>query len=282
MAANEPVDGERGVIVITASVAAFEGQIGQIPYASAKAGVAGMTLVAARDLARQRPRRHARPGHLRHADPVAALPRDQGRPGGPGPAPRAAGPTRGVRRAALHIVDNCDLNGETIRIDGAIRMWPRTASDTSTPTSSTASSSSRSTGPRPGTRSTPRPPSRSARRWTDSTTTARLVAGVITGAGGTFCAGMDLKAFLAGERPSTATAASRASSRSRRSSRSSRRWRATPSPAASRSRWPATCSSPPRTRSSGCPRSSAAWSPRAAGCSGCPSGCRTTSRWNGP
>ena len=52
MAANEPDDGERGVCVLTASVAAWEGQIGQIPYASAKAGVVGMTLVAARDLSR--------------------------------------------------------------------------------------------------------------------------------------------------------------------------------------------------------------------------------------
>ena len=51
MARNEPVDGERGVCVLTASVAAYEGQIGQIPYASSKAGVVGMTLVAARDLA---------------------------------------------------------------------------------------------------------------------------------------------------------------------------------------------------------------------------------------
>lgn len=51
MAKNEPVDGERGVVIMTASVAAFEGQIGQIPYASAKAGIVGMTIVAARDLA---------------------------------------------------------------------------------------------------------------------------------------------------------------------------------------------------------------------------------------
>lgn len=52
MAKNEPVDGERGVVVLTSSVAAYEGQIGQIPYASAKAGIVGMTIVAARDLAR--------------------------------------------------------------------------------------------------------------------------------------------------------------------------------------------------------------------------------------
>src|SRR3546814_18905177 len=51
MAKTEPVDGERGVVILTASVAAFEGQIGQIPYASAKAGIVGMTIVAARDLA---------------------------------------------------------------------------------------------------------------------------------------------------------------------------------------------------------------------------------------
>src|SRR5580693_9400482 len=51
MATNEPLDGDRGVVILTASVAAFEGQIGQIPYASAKAGIVGMTIVAARDLA---------------------------------------------------------------------------------------------------------------------------------------------------------------------------------------------------------------------------------------
>jgi NAD(P)-dependent dehydrogenase (short-subunit alcohol dehydrogenase family) len=51
MATNEPLDGDRGVVILTASVAAFEGQIGQIPYASSKAGIVGMTIVAARDLA---------------------------------------------------------------------------------------------------------------------------------------------------------------------------------------------------------------------------------------
>jgi NAD(P)-dependent dehydrogenase (short-subunit alcohol dehydrogenase family) len=53
MATNEPIDGERGACVLTASVAAYEGQIGQIPYASAKAGIVGMTIVAARDLAQR-------------------------------------------------------------------------------------------------------------------------------------------------------------------------------------------------------------------------------------
>ena len=127
MARNEPLDGDRGVCVLTASVAAFEGQIGQIPYASSKAGIAGMTIVAARDLAQPRdPRLHDRAGHLRHA---AA-----GRPARGGRATRSP-PRRRTRagsahpdefaQLALHIVENAMLNGETIRLDGAIRMAPR-------------------------------------------------------------------------------------------------------------------------------------------------------------
>ncbi len=98
MSANEPIDGERGVCVLTASVAALEGQIGQIPYASAKAGVVGMTLVAARDLSRALIRVCSiAPGSLRHADPQPVLGRDQAGAGRPGPAPRPSGPAGGVR-----------------------------------------------------------------------------------------------------------------------------------------------------------------------------------------
>ncbi|MET9262561.1 SDR family NAD(P)-dependent oxidoreductase [Amycolatopsis sp. NPDC004079] len=126
MARNEPVEGERGVCVLTASVAAWEGQIGQIPYASAKAGVVGMTLVAARDLARKlvrvcsiAPGIFDTPIFDRHGpevrDKLAATV----------PHPARLGRPEEFARLALAIVDNPMLNGETIRLDGAIRMAPR-------------------------------------------------------------------------------------------------------------------------------------------------------------
>jgi NAD(P)-dependent dehydrogenase (short-subunit alcohol dehydrogenase family) len=126
MAANEPVDGERGACVLTASVAAFEGQVGQLPYASAKAGVVGLTLVAARDLARSLVRVCSiAPGIFdtpildRHGDEVkAGLARQI-------PNPARLGRPEEFAATALHILDNSYLNGETIRLDGAIRMAPR-------------------------------------------------------------------------------------------------------------------------------------------------------------
>lgn len=126
MANNEPVDGDRGVAILTASVAAFEGQIGQIPYASAKAGIVGMTIVAARDLATK----HIRvctiaPGTFdtpilnRLDDSVkASLAKAI-------PHPSRLGQPDEFAKLALHIIDNPMLNGETIRLDGAIRMPPR-------------------------------------------------------------------------------------------------------------------------------------------------------------
>ncbi|MGV9292566.1 SDR family NAD(P)-dependent oxidoreductase [Amycolatopsis sp. NPDC003676] len=126
MARNEPVEGERGVCVLTASVAAWEGQIGQIPYASAKAGVVGMTLVAARDLARKlvrvcsiAPGIFDTPIFDRHGPEV----RDKLAAAVPHPA--RLGRPEEFARLALAIVDNPMLNGETIRLDGAIRMAPR-------------------------------------------------------------------------------------------------------------------------------------------------------------
>ena len=73
MAGNEPHDGDRGVFVLTASIAAWEGQIGQMPYAASKAGIVGMTLIAARDLAqRGDPGLHYRARRVRHPDPRPA------------------------------------------------------------------------------------------------------------------------------------------------------------------------------------------------------------------
>jgi NAD(P)-dependent dehydrogenase (short-subunit alcohol dehydrogenase family) len=126
MARNEPLDGDRGVCVLTASVAAFEGQIGQIPYASAKAGVVGMTIVAARDLAGKgirvctiAPGTFDTPLLNRLSDDVrASLAKAV-------PHPSRLGQPDEYAKLALHIIDNGILNGETIRLDGAIRMAPR-------------------------------------------------------------------------------------------------------------------------------------------------------------
>lgn len=126
IARTEPVDGERGVILLTASVAAFEGQIGQIPYASSKAGVVGMTLVAARDLASRlirvctiAPGTFDTPLLARLPEAVRA---DLGRAV---PHPARLGVPSEFAALAEHIISNPMLNGETIRLDGAIRMPPR-------------------------------------------------------------------------------------------------------------------------------------------------------------
>jgi NAD(P)-dependent dehydrogenase (short-subunit alcohol dehydrogenase family) len=126
MAKNEPVDGERGVVVLTSSVAAFEGQIGQIPYASAKAGIVGMTLVAARDLARLlirvctiAPGTFDTPILSRFGPEVLdSLAKAVPHPARLGRPPEFA-------MLAAQIIENQMLNGETIRLDGAIRMQPR-------------------------------------------------------------------------------------------------------------------------------------------------------------
>ncbi|MGI5329457.1 SDR family NAD(P)-dependent oxidoreductase [Actinomadura nitritigenes] len=126
MAANEPDGGERGVCVLTASVAAYEGQIGQAPYASAKAGVVGLTLVAARDLASRRIRVCTiAPGLF--DTPILARLDDgvRGRLAASVPHPARLGAPPEFAALAAHIIDNPMLNGETIRLDGSIRMQPR-------------------------------------------------------------------------------------------------------------------------------------------------------------
>jgi NAD(P)-dependent dehydrogenase (short-subunit alcohol dehydrogenase family) len=126
MAQNEPVDGERGVFVLTASVAAYEGQIGQIPYASSKAGVVGMTLVAARDLAQRQIRVCSIAPGLFDTPMLARLPADVRESLGRSvPHPARLGVPDEFARLAAHIVENPMINGETIRLDGAIRMAPR-------------------------------------------------------------------------------------------------------------------------------------------------------------
>lgn len=126
MATNEPVDGERGVCILTASVAAWEGQVGQIPYASAKAGVVGMTLVAARDLATKGIRVNSiAPGVF--DTPILARFSQEIRDGlgAQVPNPARLGEPDEFAMLAQQVVENPYLNGETIRLDGAIRMSPR-------------------------------------------------------------------------------------------------------------------------------------------------------------
>ena len=126
MAALEPVDGERGVLVSTASVAAYEGQIGQAAYSASKGGIVGMTLPIARELAGRQIRMVTIAPGLFETPLLAALPEEAKESlGRQVPHPNRLG--RPAEYAALvqHIVENPMLNGETIRLDGAIRMAPR-------------------------------------------------------------------------------------------------------------------------------------------------------------
>ena len=126
MAKNEPRDGDRGVCVLTASVAAYEGQIGQIPYASSKAGIVGMTIVAARDLASKQIRVCTIAPGTFDTPLLARLPEEvKASLANTVPHPSRLGAPDEYARLALHIVENGMLNGETIRLDGAIRMAPR-------------------------------------------------------------------------------------------------------------------------------------------------------------
>ncbi len=126
MAANEPVDGERGACVLTASVAGYEGQIGQVPYASSKAGVIGMTLVAARDLASKLIRVCTIAPGLFETPLLMKLPENVRQSlSASVPNPSRLGHPSEFAMTALHILENPMLNGETIRLDGAIRMQPR-------------------------------------------------------------------------------------------------------------------------------------------------------------
>ena len=123
----DPLDGgERGVIVSTASVAAYDGQIGQAAYSSSKGGVVGMTLPVARDLARAGIRvMTIAPGIFR-TPMLAGLPEDaQKSLGQQVPFPPRLGEPAEYGALACHIVENQMLNGEVIRLDGAIRMAPK-------------------------------------------------------------------------------------------------------------------------------------------------------------
>jgi NAD(P)-dependent dehydrogenase (short-subunit alcohol dehydrogenase family) len=126
MLANEVVDGDRGVIVNTASIAAFDGQIGQAAYAASKGGIVGLTLSAARDLADKAIR------VMTIAPGTFETPMLAGLPGEVKeilekqvPHPSRLGRPEEYASLVRHIVDNPMLNGEVIRLDGALRMPPR-------------------------------------------------------------------------------------------------------------------------------------------------------------
>ncbi len=127
MIENEPrEDGERGVCVNTASIAAFDGQVGQIAYSASKGGVVGMTLPAARDLAQYGIRVNTIAPGLFDTPLLAALPQEARDKLGAGvPFPARLGTPTEYAELACHIAENRMLNGETIRLDGALRMPPR-------------------------------------------------------------------------------------------------------------------------------------------------------------
>ena len=119
-------DGERGVVINTASVAAYDGQIGQPAYASSKAGVVGMTLPAAREFARFGIRVVTIAPGLFQTPMMASLPADaQASLAASVPYPPRLGVPSEYAALVLHIVANRMLNGETIRLDGAIRLAPK-------------------------------------------------------------------------------------------------------------------------------------------------------------
>jgi NAD(P)-dependent dehydrogenase (short-subunit alcohol dehydrogenase family) len=127
MQANVPnEEGERGVIIHTASVAAFEGQIGQVAYSATKAGIAGMTLPIARELAKSGIRCVAIAPGIFMTPMLAGLPQEvQDSLGKQVPFPARLGKPSEFAQMVQSIVEIPTLNGETIRLDGAIRMQPR-------------------------------------------------------------------------------------------------------------------------------------------------------------
>ena len=127
MAALAPLtDGERGVIVSTASVAAYDGQIGQAAYAASKGGVVSLTLPAAREFAQFGIRVNAIAPGVFMTPMLAAMPADvQQSLAASVPFPKLLGKPDQFAALVLHIVENRYLNGEVIRLDGALRMAPR-------------------------------------------------------------------------------------------------------------------------------------------------------------
>ncbi|KJL30356.1 SDR family NAD(P)-dependent oxidoreductase [Microbacterium oxydans] len=126
IAKNDPIDGDRGVIVNTASVAAFDGQIGQPAYSASKGGVHAMTIPVARELARHGIRVCTIAPGIMETPMLMGLPQAaQDSLGQQVPHPSRLGRPDEYAALVQHIVENGYLNGETIRLDGAIRMAPK-------------------------------------------------------------------------------------------------------------------------------------------------------------
>jgi NAD(P)-dependent dehydrogenase (short-subunit alcohol dehydrogenase family) len=126
MAANEPAGDGRGVIVNTASIAAFEGQIGQAAYSASKGGIVGMTLPIARDLAGSQIRCVTIAPGIFDTPLLGSLPAEARESlGAAVPHPARLGDPAEYASLVLHIIENEMLNGEVIRLDGALRMTPR-------------------------------------------------------------------------------------------------------------------------------------------------------------
>ena len=119
-------DGQRGVIISTASIAAYEGQIGQSAYAASKAGIVGMTLPAARELASLGIRVNAIAPGVFHTPLVEGLPQEaQDSLAANIPNPKRLGRPEEFAKLVWHIIENNYINGETIRIDASLRMQPK-------------------------------------------------------------------------------------------------------------------------------------------------------------
>ena len=127
MCKNEPeATGERGVMISTASVAAYDGQIGQAAYSASKGGVVGMTLPIARDLAKNGIRNMTIAPGIFGTPMMASMPKEvQESLAAAVPFPSRLGTPLDYAKLAVHIVENDMLNGEVIRLDGAIRLAPR-------------------------------------------------------------------------------------------------------------------------------------------------------------
>jgi NAD(P)-dependent dehydrogenase (short-subunit alcohol dehydrogenase family) len=126
IALDKLTDGERGVIISTASVAAYEGQIGQAAYAASKGGIVALTMPAAREFARSGIRVNTIAPGLFATPLLLGMPQNvQDSLAASVPFPSRFGTPQEYAKLALHIIDNAMLNGETIRLDGALRMAPK-------------------------------------------------------------------------------------------------------------------------------------------------------------
>ena len=303
IAKTEPADadGQRGVVINTASVAALEGQTGQIAYSASKGGIVGMTVPAARDLAAIGVRVNTIcPGII--DTPIYGFSRErrgvQGQAGGAGGVPQAHGAGRRVRPPGP-VADRERLHERRGRSASTAASASSPSSPAQVPACPARSRSEVSCLTSPGRRVRRRrrdhdqpPRARNAVNGAVARGIAEALDGwthvpnisayVLTGAGGTFSAGMDLKGFLTGDFPVVEGRGFGGLPRRRPRSRSSPPSRATPWRAASSWHWPATSSSPRRRPSSACRSPSGAWSRRGRHHAAAARGSRTTSPWSSP